>query len=111
MDGTSQQTAYRDAFEHAKARLDQLARELQALENRHAALLHATKILEPIIGQHAEQRHTSIQNSSAVESNYPVAVSDGDVDWAWKQPVTKTYVHHGDSANEIERRIDLAIGR
>jgi len=112
MDGSNLQSAYHNAFEDAKARLNHLIGELESLEGRRSALLAASKALEAMIAQAAEQQSASNQSLSAGVNRYrSLVASDHDEDWGWKQPLTKTYVHQGDSANEIERRIDLAIGR
>lgn len=107
MGGAKQDAAYRTAFEHAVSRLEQLTLEVAALDHRQTALLNATKVLEGMIAQRADAS-ASARNSSAVASR-PVPSRQPDTELT--SPLIHTYVHEADAPNEIQRRIDLAIGR
>jgi hypothetical protein len=61
--------------------------------------------------QRAEQQTASTQNPSAVvEINRPLQTFGPPKYQPSLEPAAHVYVHGGDSANEIQRRIDLAIG-
>lgn len=112
MDGKNHQTAYRSAIEQAEARLDQLNREIENLNNRQKALLGVSKALEAMMNRGMEHRPTTDQNPSAVvQVNHPVVGSNQPKAVPSTEPLTRVYVHRGDSGNDIQRRIDMAIGR
>jgi hypothetical protein len=112
MSSSNYHTAYLTAFEHAQSRFNQLAFDAAALETRHAALLSATKALEVIIAQRADQQSASPQNSSSlVEHSHRAPSSAPAHANVLAEPLTHTYVYQDDSPNEIQRRIDFALGR
>lgn len=109
MDGSTQRTAYRAAFEHAQAVFHQLNLEVNALDHRRTALISATKALEVMIKQRTEPQ-TASEVAAVVEINRIAAAGGQSHNRPSTDSLTQTYAHR-DLPNEIQRRIDLAIGR
>jgi hypothetical protein len=110
MDGTSQTTAYHNAVKDAKARLDRLNVEIESLTGRQSALLTASKALETMMALRVD-RPAHKETLSAVEISHSIAQRETHGARLSIEPVSQIYVHRADSTNEIQRRIDIAIGR
>ena len=109
MDRSGQNDAYRAAFKQAQALFSQLSLELDALGCRQAALLSATKALEGFISKRLTEPATESQNAPAPTVQM-IHASSPDRPQT-HHPISQTYVHRKDDQGELQRRIDLAIGR
>lgn len=105
-----QQTAYLNAFELAKARQDQLTTEIDSLDNRQLALLNVIAVLEERFAQRVAP-HPTPQNAFVLESSQSAPPSDPHKRVPVIEPAIQPSVHQSGVENNIQRRIDLAIGR
>jgi hypothetical protein len=111
---------YRNAFNAAVTQRDQIREEIEFLKSRRALVEEAARMLEPLIYPD-EYPAQEIASSQIVEINHPVLPAELDPlpptpeqksDLRPVAAVTQVYVRgEGESADEIQRRIDIALGR
>ncbi|HXS77761.1 MAG TPA: hypothetical protein VN753_16390 [Terracidiphilus sp.] len=130
-----QDESYRNAFNAAVAQRDMIVAEFERLKNRRILVEAAARALEPVVYPD-EYRNLDLEQSSPVttvlEISRPAAASNVEI---WNptlpaeisvpapvkevvaehrpvQPITQSYVRgEGEPEEEIQRRINIAIGR
>jgi hypothetical protein len=126
-----QDETYRNAFNAAVAQRDHIFKEFERLKNRRVLVEAAAMALEPLVYPDEYLHHNSDQASLAVgelsqpapvveikqpappvEITCPVSISEQKPDHPLVQTITQVYVRGNEEPeNEIQRRIDIAIGR
>jgi len=131
MGRTIQDETYRNAFNAAVAQRVQIFEEFERLKNRRVLVEAAAMALEPLVYPDEYLQEDSNQSSSTVveisrpappveierpapqvEVSCSVSTSEQTVEHHPVQAITQVYVRGNDEPEtEIQRRIDIAIGR
>lgn len=126
-----QDETYRNAFNAAVGQRDQIFKEFERLKSRRVLVEAAARALEPLVYPGEYLQEDSVQTSSTVvemsrpapqveierpapppEITHPVPAPEQPADDRVVQTITQVYVRGDDEPeNEIQRRIDIAIGR
>lgn len=112
---------YRDAFDAAVSQRDQIREEIEYLKTRRALVEEAARTLEPLIypDEYPTQEAASspminvddLAPSTELDPLPPPAL-DQELAQRPVAAITQVYVRgEGESTNEIQRRIDIALGR
>ena len=108
-----QQDSYRNALNAAIAQRERIIAEFERLKNRRILVESAARALEPVVYPDEYQNGNFEQQATAVlEISQPSPVPEKAQQQPPVQAVTQVYVRgDGEADDEIQRRINIAIGR
>ena len=108
-----QQESYRNALNAAIAQREQIVAEFERLKNRRILVETAARALEPVVYPAEYQNESSEQQVTSVfEMSQPAPLPEKPHEQRSVQAVTQVYVRgDGEADDEIQRRINIAIGR
>lgn len=127
----NQNEIYQNAFNAAVFQQDRIFQEFDRLKSRRILVEAAARALEPLVypdeylGEDSDQTSSSVIEINRpapaaeierpvppVEIPHPVAMPEQTMDHPPVKAVTQVYVRgDGEPESEIQRRIDIAIGR
>ncbi|HEY1581352.1 MAG TPA: hypothetical protein VGF82_30150 [Terracidiphilus sp.] len=112
--------SYRKAFSKAVTQRDQIREEIEFLKNRRVLLEEAAKALEPLTYPDEYSPHEP-PSSPPTEIDHPAPSArfdplpnppEEEPELCPVAAITQVYVRgEGESTDEIQRRIDIALGR
>ena len=108
-----QQDSYRNALNAAIAQRERIIAEFERLKNRRILVESAARALEPVVyPDEYQNRDVEQQGMAVLEISQPSPVPEKAQQQPPVQAVTQVYVRgDGEADDEIQRRINIAIGR